>query len=77
MRMYLLPLVVMGMSAPALAQSNASAGNYAGLGSPGNTGDRDCLVNKKTRKLVCKTPAEWRKESDRLAKVERSKMTAN
>ena len=53
------------------AGSNAQLrmANDSRVGSVTRVGERQCLVNRKTHRPVCKTRAEWQREADRIART--------
>ena len=74
MRISLLLIVAGIVSVPTLADGHSLSPSYGGLGSTTNIGNRECLTNKRTHELVCKTRAEWRIEAARLDRLKHRKL---
>lgn len=79
MRMMIAGMFALAAAVPASAQSGqprslavpgSTAPGYGGLSGPTNTKQDICLINKKTKKRVCKDRLGWRREAARLKQAE-------
>lgn len=83
MRLVLLSAATLIVTSSALAQTSQplrasapawqGAPYYGGLGASTNTKSDICLINKKTKKQVCKDRLGWRREAARIDRMERTK----
>jgi hypothetical protein len=80
MRLVLVGILALLVANPAMSQARqnsgglgggrATAASYGGLALAPIRQESICLINKKTKRQVCKDRAGWRKEAKRLARPE-------
>jgi len=65
-----------GLRSATLESGRATSTSYGGLGAPTNTKQDICLINKRTGKRVCKDHVGWRREADRMARLDADRESA-